>query len=392
MKRFIALFFIFIFSLNTSFATEDVVTWGSKASNVVYSADLLTITGTTSGFGSARSSHARYEGMRCAEIEITATAGSSRYGIGDSSFPLSGYLGQSGGTVIGIWSLVEDIASGGFLKSGTDSSLTQAVGTRYMLQLDFTNKKGYIQRNGVYRTSGANPASGAGYDFTWTTSNPLYIAASSYNPGDGMKLNASAASMGARLPSGCTAWAEQNGSSSPPPISGNAGIGLLGDSITWYLDQGGSSSFTIFGFSPTFNYGVPSDTTTGMLSRVDALIALKPKQIYLLGGVNDYSLPEATTVSNILAIIDKCNAADIPIIVQGILPVSASYSGPTNNTAITSRKNAIHAAILNYKGGQWLDWGATLNSSDYQSDGIHLNASGFIKWNAALSSYINLNR
>ena len=391
MMRILAILLLTL-SVMTAHAAEDAVTWGAKASNVTLSADLSTFTGTTGGFGSARSSHGRFDGMRCAEIELTAAAGSSRYGVGDGSFGLNGYLGSTGGgSFIGIWSLVEDLASG-FTKLGSNSAPSQSIGTRYMLQLDFTNKKGYIQRNGVYRTSGANPASGAGYDFTWTTNNPLYIAASSYNPGDGMKLNASAASMGARLPLGCTAWAEQNGSSSPPPISGNAGIGLLGDSITWYLDQGGRSSSTIFGFSPTFNYGVPSDTTTGMLSRVDALIALKPKQIYLLGGVNDYSLPEATTVSNILAIIDKCNAADIPIIVQGILPVSASYSGPTNNTAITSRKNAIHAAILNYKGGQWLDWGATLNSSDYQSDGIHLNASGFIKWNAALSSYINLNR
>lgn len=388
--KFLITTFLFLF-VNFAHATEANVFWDTDhASNVLISSDKTTVTGTTSGFGSARANVGRNDSCRVIEYEMTAVAGSSRFGIGDANFLLSSYLGTSSNS-LGIWNLNISPVSGNFTKLGTDSNPAQSVGTRYGIIVDFNSNKGWIKRNDVFRTSGANVSTGVGADFSFTVTTPLYPAVSSYNPGDGMKLRTKYAEITTTIPSGCLSWADNSGSPPPPPV-GNTGIGLLGDSITWYLDQGGNSSSTIFNFTPMFNYGVPSDTTTGMLSRVDALIALKPKQIYLLGGVNDYSLPEATTVSNILAIIDKCNAADIPIIVQGILPVSASYSGPTNNTAITSRKNAIHAAILNYKGGQWLDWGATLNSSDYQSDGIHLNASGFIKWNAALSSYINLNR
>ena len=124
---------------------------------------------------------------------------------------------------------------------------------------------------------------------------------------------------------------------------------------------------------------------------MDTLIAIKPKMIFLLGGVNDYSVADSVTASNVLAIVNKCNLADVPIIVEGILPVSAAYTGPTNNAAITSRRNAVHAALMNYKGGMFLDWGASLTASDYV-DGIHLSASGFSKRNSALTPYINLNR
>lgn len=382
---------LILVTLNYSaYAFEEDVFWNNDhASNILISSDKYTVTGTTSGFGSARANIGHNDGCRVFEYEITSSNGSSRHGIGDANFNLNNYLGTSANS-LGVWNLNISPISGSFSKLGSDNNPTQSIGTRYGYIIDFNQKKGWIKRNDVFRTSGANVSSGVGADFTFTSTALLYPSVSSYNPGDSIKLHTKYSTLTTTIPNSCLSWAD-NSNSGPPPIIGQAGIGFLGDSISWYLDQGSNSSATIYNFTPTFNYGVPSDTTTGMLSRTDSLIALKPKMVFLLGGVNDYSLPETTTVANILAIIDKFNAADIPVIVEGILPVSLSYSGPTNNTAINSRKNAVHSAILNYKGGLWLDYGSIFDASDY-IDGIHLNAAGLAKQANARAAYINLNR
>lgn len=174
------------------------------------------------------------------------------------------------------------------------------------------------------------------------------------------------------------------------------GILLLGDSITAYGDTAPNSWATTLGFTPIINGGVPSDTTTGMLSRLPTLLSTyKPRAVFLLGGVNDLSLgvPEVTTVSNIKQIISLSIAAGAVIYVQAILPVASCYSASPNvtNSTITTRNAAIHAGVLSVAGGQWINWGASLTNFDY-ADCIHLVTSGYTKWNNAITPYINLYR
>lgn len=379
---------------------ETDVIWGARASNVLVSADGLTILGTTGGFGSARANVGRSSGKRGFEIEIVSSAGSSRYGIGDATFGLGSYLGTSA-NALGVWALTVSPVSGAFVKVGTDSAPAQVAGTRYQILVDLDAKKGWIRRNGAYRTSNADPAAGTGADFTFTVPGDLFPAASAYNPGDNMRLRTKAAEFQSALPAGFASWAEDSGAPPPPPPpppAGQAGAGLLGDSITWYMDQPPYSSATILGFTPTFNAGVGSDTTTGMRSRLSALINLKPKAIFILGGVNDYPLgiPRQTTVDNIAAMVTTCMQADVIPYVEGILPVAPSYplygGASVMNAEITARNVMIRDALLPLKGGQWINWGSTLASGDWVGDGIHLSASGYAKMQTALAPYLNLYR
>lgn len=185
---------------------------------------------------------------------------------------------------------------------------------------------------------------------------------------------------------------------SPPPPTGNIGVGLLGDSITWYMDQAPASSEGLLGFAPTFNFGSPSATTTVMLSQVPALLDLKPKAAMILGGVNDYplSVPRQTTVDNIVAMVGACMTAGVIPLVQGILPVASTYAlyggAAVMNAEIAARNALIHEALLPLKGGQWIDWGGTLAPGDWLGDSIHLSAAGFAKMAAALGPYVDLYR
>lgn len=379
---------------------ETDVIWGARASNVLVSADGLTILGTTGGFGSARANVGRSSGKRGFEIEIVSSAGSSRYGIGDGTFGLGSYLGTSA-NALGVWQLTESPIAGAFTKVGADSAPGQAAGIRYQILIDFDAKKGWLRRNGAYRTSNADPAAGTGADFTFTVPGTLFPAASAYNPGDNMRLRTKAAEFQSALPTGFVSWAEDSGAPPPPPPpppAGQAGAGLLGDSITWYMDQAPYSSATILGFTPTFNAGVGSDTTTGMRSRLQALIDLKPKAIFILGGVNDYPLgiPRQTTVDNIVAMVTTCMQADVIPYVEGILPVAPSYplygGAIVMNAEITARNAMIRDALLPLKGGQWINWGSTLAAGDWVGDGIHLSASGYAKMQTALAPYLDLYR
>lgn len=374
---------------------ETDIIWSDKAPNVTVSSDGLTVTGTTGGFGSARASVGRSTGKRAFEFEIVSSSGSSRYGIGDGQFVLGSYLGTSANS-LGVWSLSVTPIAGAFTKSGADSAPAQSAGTRYQVLIDFDAKKGWIRRNGSYRTATADPAAGVGADFSFTVAGALFPAVSSYNPGDAMRLRTKLADMTAPLPAGFTSWAEEDGA--PPPPTGQAGIGLLGDSITWYMDQAPYASATLLSFTPTFNFGAPSSTTAGMRDRLASLLAMKPKAVFILGGVNDYplNLSRQNTVENIVAIVGACREAGVISFVEAILPVASTYSnygGPAvMNAEIAARNALIHDALRPLKGGQWINWGDQLAPGDWLPDGIHLSASGFGKMAAVMAPYVGLYR
>lgn len=379
-------------------ATEDDVVWGADHNpNVDISVDGLTVTGTTSGFGTARADVGRNTDKRAFQIELTGVAGSSRIGIGDGAFALNNYLGTNGNS-LGASGLTINPVSGAFAKVGSDKTVTKAVGSRFTVLVDFDNKKGWLAHNGVYRTTGADPAAGTGADFTFTSSALLFPAVSSYSPGDGMKLRTKLADINMTLPSGFVSWAEQTGTPPPPP-TGYAGVGLLGDSITWYMDQGSNTSADILSISPTYNAGLGSDVTCNMLTRLPGLIASKPKIIMFMGGVNDTALgvAQATTVGCIGTFIDDTIAAGIIPVVQGVLPVAASYpnygGAGVMNPKIAALNAAIKTMLATKKGGLFLNWGSTLVPGDYLSDGIHLNrAGGYVKMSNAQSPILDLIR
>lgn len=174
------------------------------------------------------------------------------------------------------------------------------------------------------------------------------------------------------------------------------GILMLGDSITAYGDRAPNVWTATLSYASVVNGGIGGDTTTGMLSRLPALLTnYKPRAIFLEGGVNDLStgVPQSDTVSNVLQIIKLAAAAGATVYVQAILPVASCYVASPNvtNSAIAARNAAVHAAIVQTAGGQWIDWGAALVNADYL-DCIHPLPSGYAKWATAIAPYVNLYR
>lgn len=70
------------------------------------------------------------------------------------------------------------------------------------------------------------------------------------------------------------------------------------------------------------NAGVSGDTTAGGLARLDWMLADRPSHVILELGANDglRGLPTAQMEDNLAAIIARLQAAEIPVLLTGMLP------------------------------------------------------------------------
>jgi len=175
---------------------------------------------------------------------------------------------------------------------------------------------------------------------------------------------------------------------------------FIGDSITEFceLDE-------VLGV-PVLNRGISSDTTVDVLNRLDDVLALHPRAIYLMIGINDAL--ERSTVSaaaeryqRILQTIRSASPAT-RIYLQSVLPVLTS-------TAMVKSLGRSRAARLN----PWIrEMNKRISSyADHQSvfyidihddllennelaprftvDGVHLSGAGYGVWKQRILPYLS---
>src|SRR5262249_54073306 len=93
----------------------------------------------------------------------------------------------------------------------------------------------------------------------------------------------------------------------------HAAVVMLGDSITALTDWNA--------LLPSFdvaNRGIPGDTTEGVLERIDSIVAMHPRCVAVMLGINDLS--EERSVQQVLknydAIVDRLNRNGSTVILQ----------------------------------------------------------------------------
>lgn len=167
-------------------------------------------------------------------------------------------------------------------------------------------------------------------------------------------------------------------------------IVFLGNSIT---EQGGDWAER-FGNSKVRNRGISGDTTDGVLERLGEIIFFKPKQVFILIGINDLFIEDRTakTVhSHIIAIINQINkgSPDTEIYVQSILPTSSdSIQLKIQNTNLmlkASKANQPYQFIdLHDRFATEED---TMNM-EFSVDGVHLNEKGYELWVNTIKDFV----
>ena len=166
-------------------------------------------------------------------------------------------------------------------------------------------------------------------------------------------------------------------------------IVFLGDSLT---SRGRWSE--MFPDVPTYNAGIPGDTTGEVLARLERITSRDPAKIFLLIGTNDLSadveVPRVSTnIEKIVAWIQS-DSPDTQIYLQSLLPRDKTHRSSVENLnekliRIASKRNTkwinLYPSFLNAADGSIRD--------DLSCDELHLTQAGYELWRETLSTHIN---
>jgi len=172
---------------------------------------------------------------------------------------------------------------------------------------------------------------------------------------------------------------------------------FIGDSIT---DGGEWAAF--FGSPNILNMGISGDVSKGVLARIDAVIRIKPKQVFLMIGINDLSggIAEDSIATNIGLIVEKLKreSPKTNIYVQSILPVNDSFgmfAGHTSKSRQIVATNTLLQKLCEEQKVEYIDLYhhfVEANSDRlnpiYTNDGLHLVGAGYQCWIKLLARYI----
>jgi acyl-CoA thioesterase-1 len=170
---------------------------------------------------------------------------------------------------------------------------------------------------------------------------------------------------------------------------------VLGDSLSaWSFAPGGTHP-TAIGLWPTVlaaedpglvlahNAGIPSNTTSQMLSRMRRdVLDYDPDLLFVFGGTNDVGqgFEISTTLANITEIVQTAQGRGITVVLLTLLPVNDDYE--YRNEA-RRQINAALATLAEQDGILLVDSGAALSTWDghlaaeYAAyDGLHLSQRG----------------
>lgn len=171
-------------------------------------------------------------------------------------------------------------------------------------------------------------------------------------------------------------------------------IVFLGDSITQNCNWN-----ELFSNDNILNRGISGDTTAGILKRIDDIVYLKPTKLFLMAGINDFSLGRTAqqVTRNDVHIIDTIRH-ELPatkIYVQSTLPINNSLNKYATTPAQIEALNANLQKICREKRIVFINLYPFFTNSTqhlkikYTFDGTHLNGKGYQLWKNKIKRYVD---
>jgi lysophospholipase L1-like esterase len=160
---------------------------------------------------------------------------------------------------------------------------------------------------------------------------------------------------------------------------------MLGDSLT---ARGEWNEF--FKGVSLANRGIGGDTTVGILSRIAPILAMKPKAVFIMAGVNDVAAKRTAPdiVQTYREVVEQFAEQGCAVVVQSTLYVSRR-SRLSHNTIISDVNTAMESFCSSSKLCQFVDLNESMSKGErlselYTGDGIHLNGRGYMAWVKAI--------
>ncbi|WP_026732612.1 GDSL-type esterase/lipase family protein [Fischerella sp. PCC 9605] len=169
---------------------------------------------------------------------------------------------------------------------------------------------------------------------------------------------------------------------------------MLGDSIT---DEGEWTEL-LENFNVR-NRGISGDTTERILYRLNTILELNPRQVFLMVGINDL-INTRQSIAQVLEAYQKIlsefreKTPNTEIFIQSVLPVNNQvyqYWQDNNNVLKFNTGLRELAKQFNY---QYIDLFYHLSDSQnqldaqYTVDGLHLNGQAYLVWKSVIEKYI----
>jgi lysophospholipase L1-like esterase len=152
------------------------------------------------------------------------------------------------------------------------------------------------------------------------------------------------------------------------------------------------------------NRGIGGDWTAGVLSRLDEVLDLEPRKIFILLGGNDlYNKRARNTerdfeniVSNYEKILSNIShrLPQTKIYIISVIPVNHSWHYVTVSDEEIRALNAKLQLLSNKKGIKYIDLYSNLKTEDneldprYTGDGLHLNSEGYLAFKKVVDPYV----
>ncbi|PFJ03213.1 GDSL-type esterase/lipase family protein [Priestia megaterium] len=165
-------------------------------------------------------------------------------------------------------------------------------------------------------------------------------------------------------------------------------IVFLGDSLTQRSEWN-----EMFNSNKIVNRGIESDTTEGVLHRLDSITAAKPSKIFLMIGINDLRIGKEVNdvIKNYSKILETIHtkSPNTEIYVQSILPVNNKIVGDiVDNSDVTNINKHLKRLAEKYNYG-YIDLYSKFSQdnqlkSELTIDGIHLKGQGYKIWKSSI--------
>lgn len=172
------------------------------------------------------------------------------------------------------------------------------------------------------------------------------------------------------------------------PVSGTSTV-MLGDShVDW------AEWRELLGRDDVINRGISGDTVTGMIARIDEIVAGRPRTIAIMAGIND--LFAGASVDEVAGryreLVERIVRASptTRIVVHSVLPVNHALAGAGPDWQTVLALNARLRAMCQDGACTYLSLHERLAdpqgqlAREFTVDGVHLTRRGYVVWRDAL--------
>ncbi len=167
-----------------------------------------------------------------------------------------------------------------------------------------------------------------------------------------------------------------------------ANIVMLGDSITQAVDW-----HELLERKDIVNRGIRGDSTEGMLNRLHYVYDLKPKMVFLMGGINDLKTNEATPkeiARNHRKIVTELIDRQIKPVITSTLYVSSTERKHKKINQKVDNLNALLKKLAAEKNITFIDLNNKLANEHaldkkFTIDGVHLLGNAYQIWGNEIS-------